>query len=580
MSLFRRVWMGTVASILGVALTASVPTAPASARATPSCKGLAESLLSRMTLEEKAGQMVMAVTHDAPGGMPDENTRKILQDYHVGSVIIYNKPDPAFMAEYNNRLQKWASHTRLGIPLLISADLEFGAFQNIRRGTTAFPRQMGIGATHSVKDAEEAARLTAREARAMGFHWNFSPVADVNTNSENPVIGVRSFGENPQQAARLTAAQVRAYQKEKVIASAKHFPGHGDTDVDSHLGLPTVGYDRETLEKVHLPPFQAAIDAGVDSIMTAHVVVEAIDPELPATLSHKVLTGLLRNEMGYDGIIITDAMTMDAIDENWGAREATAMAVQAGADVIMSTGSFEDHVETISAILDGVRTGAISEKRVDASVRRVLQAKCEYGLFADRYVNPKLAERVNGQPSHRKKADEIARRATTLVKNEGVLPFRRNENQTTLVAGVIQVPEAVEAVQAIGGGEVIGWQARTYDPTAEEIQEAVRLAEQADRILVATYSQSKLPPGQSELVRALQKTGKPVVALSLGLPYDLADYPEVDAYLASYALDRWQTPNPTALRAAVEVIFGKQPGGRLPVSIGDLYPYGHGLRYD
>lgn len=580
MSLFRRVWMGTVASILGVALIASAPNAPASARATPSCMGLAESLLSRMTLEEKAGQMVMAVTHDAPDGMPDEKTRKTLQDYHVGSVIIYNKPDPAFMAEYNNRLQKWASQTRLGIPLLISADLEFGAFQNIRRGTTAFPRQMGIGATHSAKDAAEAARLTAREARAMGFHWNFSPVADVNTNPENPVIGVRSFGENPQQAARLTAAQVRAYQKEKVIASAKHFPGHGDTDVDSHLGLPTVSYDRKTLEKVHLPPFQAAIDAGVDSIMTAHVVVEAIDPDLPATLSHKVLTGLLRNEMGYDGIIITDAMTMDAIDENWGTREATAMAVQAGADVIMSTGSFEDHVETVSAILDGVRTGDFSEKRVDASVRRVLRAKCEYGLLTDRYADPKRAERVNGHPSHRKKADEIARRATTLVKNEGVLPFERNENQTTLVAGVIQIEETVEAVRLIGGGEVIGWQARTYDPTAEEIQEAVRLAEQADRILVATYSQSKLPPGQSELVRALLKTGKPVAALSLGLPYDLVDYPEVDAYLASYALDRWQTPNPTALRAAVEVIFGNQPGGRLPVSIGDLYPYGHGLRYD
>lgn len=579
MSRFRRVWMGTVASILGIALIASVQVAPASARKTPSCKEAAESLLSRMTLDEKAGQMVMAVTGDAPDGMPDEKTRKVLQDYHVGSVIIYNKPDPAFMAEYNNRLQKWASQTRLGIPLLISADLEFGAFQNIRRGTTAFPRQMGIGATHSIKDAAEAARLTAREARAMGFHWNFAPVADVNTNPENPVIGVRSFGENPQLAAKLTAAQVRAYQKEKVMASAKHFPGHGDTDVDSHLGLPRVGYDRKTLETVHLLPFRAAIDAGVDSIMTAHVVVEAIDPELPATLSHKVLTGLLRNEMGYDGIIITDAMTMDAIDENWGTREAAAMAVQAGADVIMSTGSFEDHVETVSAIRDGVRTGAISEKRVNDSVRRVLRAKCEYGLFTDRYADPKRAERVSGHTSHRKKADHIARRATTLVKNEGVLPFRRN-GQTTLVAGVIQVPEAVEAVKSVGGGQVIGWQARTHDPTAEEIQEAVRLAEQADRILVATYSQSKLPPGQSELVRALLKTGKPVAALSLGLPYDLADYPEVDAYLASYALDRWQTPNPTALRAAVEVIFGKQPGGRLPVTIGDLYPCGHGLRYD
>src|SRR5690606_32264427 len=176
MSRFRRVWMGTVASILGIALIASVQVAPASARKTPSCKEAAESLLSRMTLEEKAGQMVMAVTHDAPDGMPDEKTRKTLQDYHIGSVIIYNKENPAFMAEYNNRLQKWASQTRLGIPLLISADLEFGTFQNIRRGTTPFPRQMGIGATHSIRDAAEAARLTAREARAMGVAWHFAPV--------------------------------------------------------------------------------------------------------------------------------------------------------------------------------------------------------------------------------------------------------------------------------------------------------------------------------------------------------------------------------------------------------------------
>lgn len=576
----RRVWTGIFACALGVALTASVQAAPASPPNPPASQDGVEHLLSRMTLEEKVGQMVMAVTHNPPGGMPDENTRKAIQDYHIGSVIIYNKENPAFMAEYNNRLQKWASQTRLGIPLLISADLEFGTFQNIRRGTTPFPRQMGIGATHSIRDAAEAARLTAREARAMGFAWNFAPVADVNTNPENPVIGVRAFGENPQHAAKLTVAQVRAYQRENVIASAKHFPGHGDTDVDSHLGLPTVSYDRETLEKVHLPPFQAAIDAGADSIMTAHVVVEAIDPELPATLSSKVLTGLLRNEMGYDGIIITDAMTMDAIDENWGIREATVKAVQAGADVIMATGSFEDQVETVEAIRDAVRRGALSEKRVDDSVRRVLRVKWKYGLFSHRYADPKRAEAVNGHPLHRKKAFEIGRHSVTLVRNEGVLPFSRNGNQRTLVAGVIQVPETVDAVKSIAGGTAVGWQAGTHDPTPEEIEEAVRLAEQADRILVTTYSQGKLPPGQSQLVRSLLNTGKPVAALSLGLPYDLADYPEVDAYLAAYALDRLQTPNPTALRAAVEVIFGEQPGGRLPVTIGDLYPYGHGLRYD
>ncbi|UOQ92266.1 hypothetical protein MUO14_17525 [Halobacillus shinanisalinarum] len=283
-------------------------------------KGMARRIIAHMTMKEKIGQLVMPVTHPqhAIDEMPNDNTREIIQDYHAGSVIIANKKDPEFMSKYNNQLQEWASETRLGIPLIISADLEYGTTHNVIQGTTTFPHQMGIGATRSTKVAETVASITAEEAKAMGFSWNFSPLADVNTNPKNPVIGVRSFGEKSDLVSEMTSAMIKGYQSEGVITSVKHFPGHGNTEVDSHFGLPTVTYDRETLKEVHLAPFKAAIDVGVDSIMTAHVIIEAIDPKLPATLSKKVLTGLLREEMNFDGIIITDAMSMDAIDERWG----------------------------------------------------------------------------------------------------------------------------------------------------------------------------------------------------------------------------------------------------------------------
>ncbi|MBX6769346.1 MAG: glycoside hydrolase family 3 C-terminal domain-containing protein [Actinomadura rubrobrunea] len=366
-----------------------------------------------------------------------------------------------------------------------------------------------------------------------------------------------------------------------VIATPKHFPGHGDTETDSHLGLPSVAYDRATLDRVHLPPFRAAIAAGADAIMTAHVVVKAVDPDLPATLSPKVLTGLLRGELGYRGLIVTDGMDMDAIDENWGTREATVMAVKAGADVIMSTGAYDTHVDAVDALLDAVRSGELPRARVDESVRRVLELKCAYGAFERRYVSPAVAEKVAGNAVFRRRALDMGVAATTLVKNEGgVLPFDRRARARTLVAGVVQTDELARAVADVAAGPVTSWQAATTDPTDAEIAEAVRRAEKADRVLVATYSSGALPEGQARLVRALQATGKPVAAIATGLPYDIASYPDVKAYVASYATTaRTQRVDMTMHRAAAEAVFGRQPGGRLPVSIAGLYPYGHGLRY-
>ncbi|MEU9840728.1 glycoside hydrolase family 3 N-terminal domain-containing protein, partial [Actinomadura sp. NPDC048032] len=460
-------------------------------------------------------------------------------------------------------------------------DFEFGTTHNVREGTTPLPNAMGLGAARDPAQARDAAAVTAAEARAMGFHWNYAPVADVNTNPANPIIGVRSFGERADLVGGLVETQVRAYRRAGVIATPKHFPGHGDTETDSHLGLPSVTYDRATLDRVHLPPFRRAVAAGADAIMTAHVVVKAVDPDLPATLSEKVLTGLLRRDMGFGGVIVTDAMDMDAIDRNWGTREATVMAVRAGADVVMSTGDYAAHAQAVDALRDALRDGTLGRARVDASVRRVLGLKCRYRVFDHRYADPAAAERISGNPAFLRRALAMGVAATTLVRNEdGVLPFDPATNARTLVAGVVQTGEFANEVAAVARGPVTSWQAATTDPTDAEIAEAVRRARAADRILVATYSSGTLPEGQARLVRALRATGRPVAAVATGLPYDIASYPSVRAYLATYGTTaRTRRVDLTMHRAAARVVFGAQPGGRLPVTIKGLYPYGHGLRY-
>ncbi|TMR05065.1 glycoside hydrolase family 3 protein [Actinomadura soli] len=573
----------TLVSIAAVAALGLALAPPAHAQAPPG-KGRGcdvDAQLARMTDAEKVGQMVMVSTGAKPDGMPIDETRRAIQELKIGSTLTHEPENPAIAARYANQMQRWARDTRLGLPLLVSGDFEFGTTHNVREGTTPLPNAMGLGAARDPRLAREAAVITAAEARAMGFHWGYAPVADVNTNPANPIIGVRSFGERTDLVTDLVEAQVRTYNQAGLIATPKHFPGHGDTEFDSHLELPAVTYDRATLEKVHLPPFRSAIEAGADSIMTAHVVVKAIDPDLPATLSPKVLTGLLREEMGFDGLIVTDAMDMDAIDKNWGTRQATVMAVEAGADVIMSTGGFETHAEAVDALADALSDGSLSGERVNASVRRILGLKCKYKVGDHRYADPGTAEKVSGNKRFQRRALDMGLAATTLVRNDGdVLPFDPESDDRTLVAGAVQTQVFADQVAAVSDGPVETWQAATTDPTDAEIADAVKRAASADRILVATFSSKPLPAGQAKLVKALQATGKPVAALAIGLPYDLTSYPDVKAYIATYGTTaRTQRIDLTMHKAAARVVFGEQPGGRLPVTIKGLYPYGHGLRY-
>ena len=309
-----------IAVLLSVLLAVTWVGLPVKADPGKKAQGIGQ-WLKRMTLEEKVGQMMMVGFY---GSDPTSDIRRLIEESHAGSVILFAYSDniqtPDQTARLNNGLQAIASGTRLGIPLIIATDQEGGVVARMTEGATELPGNMALGAGRDPEGSYRAAQLTAKELRAVGIQMNLAPVLDVNVNPENPVIGVRSYGESPRLVSKLGAAAIRGSQKNGVIATAKHFPGHGDTDVDSHLGLPVIDKSRAELEKTEFVPFRRAIREGIDAIMTAHIHIPALDdtPELPATLSKPILTGLLRKEMGFQGLIITDSMTMSGVADYFG----------------------------------------------------------------------------------------------------------------------------------------------------------------------------------------------------------------------------------------------------------------------
>lgn len=559
----------TLVLVLGLALLAPAGSAPA-----VDCAARAQKLLGKMSLPDRIGQLLMVGVLPEAEGKPSALTQRAIRDLRAGSVLVGQTPDPRTAAEHNNLLQSWAKG--LKAPLLVAADFEFGAAHRIARGTTAFPLQMAVAATRSPDDAAAQARVTAKEARAMGFHWSLGPVADVNMNPRNPVIGTRSFGSNPALVGELTAAAVTGYRDAGVVASPKHFPGHGDTVVDSHVGLPKVGYSPKTLRQVHLAPFRAAIEAGAEAIMTGHIVIEQVDAKRPATLSPALLTGILRQELGFGGVILTDDITMGAIANRWGPEKAAVLAVKAGADVVMVTGSYVDQEAAVRGLRKAVKRGKLSRARVAASALRVLELKCRSGLLDGTKVGAAGAEKRTGTGANRKVAAGIAKRSVVMLKNKGVLPFEKGGR--VLVAGVTQVPMLAKLVRGVGKAKTITFQGQGLAPTDAEIANAKRLGKKADRIVVATYSRGALPPQQADLVEALRSTGTPMVAVALGLPYDIASYRKVPAYLVAATQGPWSNPNP-AVKATVRAIYGASPSGQLPVKIKGLYPFGSGIGY-
>ncbi|MFE9019017.1 glycoside hydrolase family 3 protein [Streptomyces sp. NPDC007808] len=562
-------------------------------------------LVARMTLPEKVGQLFVMRVYGHSATAPDQadidaNLREIgvrtaaelVSRYRVGGIIYFtwahNTRDPHQIADLSNGIQRASLAQPRGLPVLISTDQEHGIVCRVGEPATLFPGAMAVGAGGSRSDARTLGRIAGRELRAMGIRQNYSPVADVNVNPANPVIGVRSFGAEPAAVAAMVAAEVSGYQRgRQVAATAKHFPGHGDTAVDSHYGFPVITHTREQWEALDAPPFRAAVRAGIDSIMTAHIMVPALDDSGdPATLSRPILTGILREELGYDGVVVTDSLGMEGVRTKYGDDRVPVLALKAGVDQLLNPPSL---AVAWNAVLKAVQDGELTEARLDESILRILRLKARLRLFDEPYVSQGGVDRHVGTPSHLRAADRIADRTTTLLVNQGaLLPLSRRRHPELLVVGADPAspsgttgpPTGVLAAALTELGFTATALSTGTAPSAATIARAVAAAREADAVVVGTYNVTA-GSAQKTLVEHLLATGRPVVAVAIRNPYDVAHLPAVPAYLASYS---WTD---VELRAAARVIAGRvAPRGRLPVPVQRaddptrvLYPTGHGLSY-
>ncbi len=542
-----------------------------------------------MSLRDEVAQLVFIEFH---GGSPNTRSRdyqkfvRLIRETKVGGLILINpsngrgvqKAEPYALAAFLNRMQRIAK-----VPLLVGGDFERGASMRVS-GTTQFPHAMAFGATGDASLTRFEGEVTAREARALGVHWVYYPVADVNNNPDNPIINIRSFGEDPQQVAAHVKAFIDGAHADKrnfVLTTAKHFPGHGDTAVDTHLNLATITADRDRLENLELVPFRAAIAAGVDAVMTAHIAVPALaPPELPATLSPAILTGLLRDELGFRGLVITDALGMGGIVNGFGAGEAAVRALEAGADTLLMPA---DPDAAIKAVVAAVSSGRLSRQRIQESVAKILAAKQRVGLDHSRFTDLEAIGDVLDDPAVNDRAQEIADRAVTLVRNSGgLLPLAAPGRACYLV-----LTESRYSVD----GQVFTQEVRkrlpravlaTLDPSMsrQDIDEAMQKLPACDNYVVAAFSTVASGRGSIGLggelgptLESLTASGKPVALVALGNPYLLRSFPNAAAYLATFS-----SVVPSEI-AAVKALWGEiDIRGRLPVSIPGEAKIGDGIQ--
>ncbi|MCK4495711.1 MAG: glycoside hydrolase family 3 C-terminal domain-containing protein, partial [Candidatus Aminicenantes bacterium] len=500
----------------------------------------------------------------------------LIKKYNIGGLTFF-QGGPVRQAQLTNYYQG-ISQT----PLLILQDAEWGLGMRLD-STYSFPYQLTMGAMDNDSLVYAAASEIAGQLKRIGVHVNLAPVVDINNNPHNPVINYRSFGENRYNVASKGLAYMHGLQDHGIIATAKHFPGHGDTDLDSHSVLPTIEGDLKRLKKVELYPFKKAIEAGVQAIMTAHLRLPALDPtpDLPATLSQPILTGLLRNKLGFKGIIVTDAMNMGGITTLYSPVEAAMRAVEAGVDMILLP---PEPKKIIEALVCAVRNGQISEARIDVSVKRILEAKARLGLLRNKLVKVETLCEKLASKEHLQQAAKTFESSMTLVKNEKMALPLSGQDQKIAVFSLSSDPGGYFAGRTFiqefekRCPESIIFYADAF--TGQEfIQEAVEKARDADVILFALFSRLYARKGSVELdLKHIQMINesialkKPVVVVSFGSPYFLRHFPEVDTYLCAYrhALE--------AQKAAVKAIFGEiDIKGKLPVSLPELYPIGHGL---
>jgi beta-N-acetylhexosaminidase len=517
---------------------------------------LAQQTLAHMTLEQKVGQVFML---GFEGTSLNDSNRALIHGLHLGGVTLFgrNIESAAQLASLDRDLQTIADP----VPLFISVDQEGGLVVRVTDGATIFPGNMAVGATGDPALARQVAEASAAELLAMGVNMDLAPVVDVNTNPLNPVIGVRAFGSSADLVTQFATQAVEGMQSTGICAVAKHFPGHGDTSVDSHRDLPVVPHPLARLESLELLPFQAAMQAGVDGIMTAHLFLPAIEPEqdLPATLSHHVLTDLLRDRLGYQGLILTDALDMQAIKKDRGAASAAVDAFEAGADMLLIAGTNADDRMQLGddppALLAAVQSGRISEARLDASVLRILIAKARRGLLNGSL--PVADSRVLNSPEHRALALSVARRAVTLQRDTaGLLPLLATQRVLVVEAPSPTRSDVVDDELASSLLDAV----RQFAPNAygASIREAVSAASSSDMIVLGTFDLAQ-SESQQKLAADLAATGKPVVAVSLRGPYDADVATQIGTFLAVYG-DR-----PIHLQAAAEALFGKlTPCGQVP----------------
>ncbi|HET9839444.1 MAG TPA: glycoside hydrolase family 3 protein [Candidatus Angelobacter sp.] len=578
-----------------------------------------EQTLKKLSLEEKVGQMLSVryftdfqnFTSDGYRHFRDE-----MQKYHIGSVVLTDHLDgpvllknpPLEVAMMANQLQRDSA-----LPLLIAADFERGIFTRVSPAP-AFPDAMAFGAVGNPAYAEKFGAITAQESRALGIHWNFFPVADVNSNPNNPIINTRSFGEDPNAVGDLVAAYIKGARANGMLTTAKHFPGHGDTDVDSHLAVARVGGDLARLRDVELKPFAKAISAGVDSVMIAHVSVPALDPDpnKVATISPAVVAGVLRQQLGFKNLVVTDAMEMRGLtslyppEKGNAAGRAAVDAVQAGNDVILLPSDLQG---AFLGIVEAVRHGQIPESRIDDSVRRILEMKASLGLHKARLVDLEQVPYLVDKPADMEFAQQVADDAVTLVRDNGkVLPLTPLRGQKTEAEYFqAQVKPAAHVVAIImtdsirgpwGRGFEIALKARRADATVFYIDNAVATAlaapvfqavKDAEKVVIAAYASpvagkqvmvnGKLvntvgleqASGQL-LMQVLDLAAEKTVVIALGSPYLAQSYGAVQNYLCTYS-----NASSSEL-SAVKALFGElTPHGKLPVTLPGIAERGFSL---
>lgn len=552
-----------------------------------------------LTIDEKIGQLVVVA---AQGSFMNESSSayqrllRLVRDEHVGGIIWYGA-DVYETAWVNDRLQAAAS-----IPLLISADLESGLGMRFDH-TTFWPWAMAMAATGDPALVEMQGRIVAREAKLLGINHILAPVADVNGNPDNPVINVRSYGEDPVEVGELVSAFIRGVQSEGVLATVKHFPGHGDTRTDSHRSLPTFDVDRDRLDRVELLPFRAAIRSGVGSVMLAHLSIPEVEPEklprgrradpnpyaddetevnpnatLPVSLSPVVVDGLLRRSLGFDGLVITDALDMGGISDYFNAGEAAVRAIEAGADQVLKTA---DTDRSLRALKEAVATGRISMERLDRSVDRILAAKRRVEIHE---FTPAEIFREVDRPENRKFAQEAAEKAITLVRmSEAHLPLRPELRIVQVTVGDFRDEPGVLSTFSRALDERVSSPVRRFrlDRTSStaDTDEVIAAAAVADLVLFTFTVRTRsgqgsvaVPAPARKLIATLAGRDVPMIGISFGNPYLLREIPELGTYVAAYGVQ------PVMQLAAARAIFGERRiGGRLPVTIPGIAPRGTGL---